>query len=127
LIWGSSFLFIKIAVRDLGPQALVFGRCLKATAALAAVLAVRGQSSLTAANLVRLPRYFAMALLNSIISWLGLAYGELTVHSGLSVVVGFLGTALLLLPDLRIGGATATLGSGFVLLAALSHAVAALY
>jgi len=81
LIWGSSFLFIKIAVRDLGPQALVFGRCLKATAALAAVLAVRGQSSLTAANRVRLPRYFAMALLNSVIPWLGLAYGELTVSS----------------------------------------------
>ena len=113
MIWGSSFLFIKIAVRDLGPQALVFGRCLKATAALAAVLAVRGQSSLTAANRVRLPRYFAMALLDSVIPWLGLAYGELTVSSVRSVVVGFLGTAPLLLSDLRIGGATATLGSGF--------------
>lgn len=65
LIWGSWFLFIKIAVRDLGPQALMFGRCLTATTALAAVLAVRGQSPLTAANRVRLPRHFAMAQLNT--------------------------------------------------------------
>jgi len=111
-----------------------------------------------AANRRRLPRHLAMALLNGVIPWLGLAYGELTVSGGLTsipnsttplwtavhrgwlipterlrplggfgVVVGFLGTALLIFPDLRIGGATATLGSGWVLLAALSYAVAALY
>ena len=56
LIWGSSFLFIRVAVVDLGPQALVLGRCLTATAALAVVLAVRGQSPLTAANRQRMPR-----------------------------------------------------------------------
>lgn len=159
LIWGSSFLFIKVAVADLGPQALVFGRCLTATAALAVVLAIRGQSPLTAANWQRMPRYLAMALLNSVIPWLGLAYGELAVSSGLTsilnsttplwtallalwltpaerlrplsglgVIVGFLGTGLLILPDPRSGGGRATLvGSGFVLLAALSYALAALY
>lgn len=159
LIWGSSFLFIKLAVVDVGPQALVFGRCLTAAAALALVLAVRGRSPLTAANRQRMPRYLAMALLNSVIPWLGLAYGELAVSSGLTsilnsttplwtallawrltpaerlrplngfgVVLGFLGTAALILPDLRTGGARATLvGSGCVLLAALSYALAALY
>ena len=103
--------------------------------------------------------YLAMALLNSVIPWLGLAYGELAVSSGLTsilnsttplwtallawwltpaerlrplsglgVVLGFLGTAVLILPDLRIGGARATLvGSGCILLAALSYALAALY
>jgi len=159
LIWGSSFLFIRIAVVDLGPRALVFGRCFAATAALAVLFAVRGRSPLTRANRQYLPRYTAMALLNSVIPWLGIAFGELAVSSGLAsifnattplwtallawsltpterprpinylgVVLGFGGTALLILPRLQGGEARATLvGAASILLAALSYAVAAVY
>lgn len=159
LIWGSSFLFIRIAVVDLGPRALVFGRCFAATAALAVFFAARGRSPLTRANRQYLPRYTAMALLNSVIPWLGIAFGELAVSSGLAsifnattplwtallawsltpierprpinylgVVLGFGGTALLILPRLQGGEARATLvGAASILLAALSYAVAAVY
>ncbi|GAC1333972.1 MAG: DMT family transporter [Candidatus Dormibacteria bacterium] len=39
-IWGASFLFIKIAVREIPPIPLVFGRCLAATVALGIYLLV---------------------------------------------------------------------------------------
>ena len=86
LIWGSSFLFIKIAVVDLGPRALVFGRSSAAAAALAVFFAVRARSPLTAAHRQRLPSYLAMALLNGVIPWLGIAFGELAVSSGLASI-----------------------------------------
>ncbi|MFN2462759.1 MAG: DMT family transporter [Candidatus Dormibacteria bacterium] len=40
-IWGGSFYFIKIALHDIPPIALVFGRCLSAAVALAVYLALR--------------------------------------------------------------------------------------
>jgi len=86
LMWGSSFLFIRIAVVDLGPRALVFGRSSAAAAALAVFFAVRGRSPLTGAHRQRLPSYLAMALLNSVIPWVGIAFGELAVSSGLASI-----------------------------------------
>ena len=86
LIWGSSFLFIRIAVVDLGPRVLVFGRSAAAAAALAVFFAVRGRSPLSGAHWRRLPSYLAMALLNSVIPWLGIAFGELAVSSGLASI-----------------------------------------
>ena len=40
LIWGSSFMFIKIAVRELDPATLVFGRLGIAALSLAVYVAV---------------------------------------------------------------------------------------
>jgi drug/metabolite transporter (DMT)-like permease len=139
LLWGSSFLFIKLAVVDLGPLATVFGRCCVATAALAAVLAARRRSPFTRAGRL-VPRFVGMAVLNSVIPWLGIAFGELTVSSGLTsilnattplwtavlawwlipderprllnylgVTIGFGGTLLLIVPGLLDRGAGATL------------------
>ena len=39
LIWGSSFMFIKVAVRELDPATLIFGRLALATLTLAVVVA----------------------------------------------------------------------------------------
>src|SRR5215471_3552854 len=86
LMWGSSFLFIRIAVVDLGPRALVFGRSSAAAAALAVFFAVRRRSPLTGAHRQRMPSYLAMALLNSVIPWVGIAFGELAVSIGLASI-----------------------------------------
>jgi len=37
-IWGASFLFIKLAVGEMSPVFLVFGRCLAAAVGLAIAL-----------------------------------------------------------------------------------------
>lgn len=41
VIWGASFLFIKVAVEALAPMQVTFGRCLAGAVAIGAVLAVR--------------------------------------------------------------------------------------
>src|SRR3954451_15451160 len=47
LIWGSSFMFIKVAVRDLDPSTLILGRCGIAAAgrAVAGRLSIGGEST----------------------------------------------------------------------------------
>ena len=45
LIWGSSFMFIKIAVRELDPATLVFGRLGVAALVLGVVVLVRDRPS----------------------------------------------------------------------------------
>ena len=40
LLWGASFLFIKVAVRELEPATLILGRLGLATIALAVTLSV---------------------------------------------------------------------------------------
>ena len=42
-IWGSSFLFIKVAVRHLHPEAVVFGRLVFGVATLGIFLLWRGE------------------------------------------------------------------------------------
>ena len=44
LIWGASFLFIKLAVRDMSPATLVLLRAATGLATLALILAVRRQT-----------------------------------------------------------------------------------
>ncbi len=43
-IWGASYLFIKVAVRDFEPTVLVTLRLLIAAACLVGFLAVRGEA-----------------------------------------------------------------------------------
>ena len=43
VIWGVPYLFIKVAVQDLSPAAVVFGRTALAAVLLLPLAAVRGQ------------------------------------------------------------------------------------
>lgn len=85
LLWGSSYLFIKIAVADIPPVTLIAARVSIAALFLASVMAWRGE---------RLPRdaatwrvLFIQAILNSIGAWTVLAWGQQYVDAGLASVL----------------------------------------
>jgi drug/metabolite transporter (DMT)-like permease len=85
ILWGSSYLFIKIALDTIPPVTLIAMRVTAASLFLLAFLAWRG---------VRLPRdtrswrrLFIQAIFNSIGSWTVLAWGQQYVDSGLAGVL----------------------------------------
>lgn len=134
LIWGSSYLFIRIALRHLSPTPLVALRLLLGTAVIVAIASSRRQR-------MRVDRRQAGALLaaatiNTAAPFWLISWGETTVPSGLAsvlnstvpifsvllaalvladepltvprlggVVLGFAGVVLLLSRDLAHGGA----------------------
>ena len=85
LLWGSSYLFIRVAVAGIPPLTLIAVRVAVAALALLAVMAALG---------VRLPRgrgawraLLVQAMLNSILPWTLLAWGQQYVPSGLAGVL----------------------------------------
>jgi drug/metabolite transporter (DMT)-like permease len=87
-IWGSSFLFIKVAVRELSPSALVFGRLLLGAVVLAAVLAT--QMPIAEAVAWIRPKLWPLAvvgLLNTALPFWFLAWGETRIDSGFAAVL----------------------------------------
>ncbi len=84
LIWGSSFLFIKVAVVEVSPLFLVQGRLLLALLFLYAVLRVRG---------LALPRgrriwaaFAVVALFNNALPFTLISWGEQYIDSGLAAI-----------------------------------------
>jgi drug/metabolite transporter (DMT)-like permease len=153
VIWGSSFLFIRVAVEHMPPSAVVFGRTLLGAAFLVPVAAkgraFRGmRQGIVALVMVTLLDMAAPAFLT--------AWGEQHVSSSVAgiltatdplftavlalwlirsevpgrkrlagLVIGFAGVIALLGIDFR-GNAVELLGAGAVLLSALGYAGAAL-
>ena len=85
LLWGSSYLLIKIALESLPPVTLIALRVSLAALVLLAVVAWRGQ------HLPRDPASWRQLFVQSLITatgpWLLLAWGQLTVDSGLAGVL----------------------------------------
>lgn len=156
LVWGLSFFFTEICLRDLGPATLAFGRVTSAALALLAVAVLTGHS---------LPRGLRdwtplaiMGLLNNAVPFTLIMWGQTRIDSGLAsilnattplftfvlahfltadermsrrglagVAIGFLGAVVLIGP-----GALAGLGAQFwaqiaVLAAACCYACAGIY
>jgi len=158
LIWGASFLFIKLAVRDMSPATLVLSRALLGALTLGIIFAARRQTPVPAGTRARLLPFLVMAIFGSLLPWFGFGFGELSISSALAsilnattplwtavfawwvtpaerpsgvnylgVAIGFLGTGILIAPDL-IGQPlrASTIGTLAVAGAAASYAVAAL-
>src|SRR5437588_1266342 len=158
LIWGASFLFIKLAVRDMSPATLVLSRAVFGAVTLGLIFAVRRQTPFPTGTRARLLPFLAMAVLGSLLPWTAIAFGEESISSALAsilnattplwtavfaywvtpaerpsalnylgVAIGFLGTGILIAPDL-IGQPlrATTIGTLAVAAAAASYAVAAL-
>jgi drug/metabolite transporter (DMT)-like permease len=83
LIWGASFMFIKIAVRDLTPATLILGR-LGLAALTLAVLAPRGTFAAARANAFWI---VVVGLVNTAIPFWLLSWGETRIQSGLASIV----------------------------------------
>lgn len=84
LVWGASFFFAEIALRQLAPFTLVLVRVGIAAITLLLVVVFTGQ---------RLPRdaatwrdYFVMGVLNNCIPFSLIFWGQLTIASGLAAI-----------------------------------------
>jgi drug/metabolite transporter (DMT)-like permease len=155
LLWGGSFFFGKVAVLELPPLTVAFGRVAIAAAILIALARATG---------VALPATFAawrpfaiMGLLNNAIPFVLILWGQTHIPSGLAailnattplftvlvahvathderltpsrlvgVTIGLGGVVVMIGPDLRDLGADVA-AQGACLLAAISYAFAGIY
>ena len=89
LIWGSSFMFIKVAVRELDPATLVFGRLGLAALVLGVVVLARSSAgerrepSCARTGL----RCVVVGLLNTAVPFWLLSWGETRIDSGLASII----------------------------------------
>jgi len=86
-IWGSSFMFIKLAIEDLTPTATMFGRCLIATLFLGGILiAKRGVRG--AAGCVRQfgTAGFVLGIISTALPFWLIAWGETRIDSGIAAI-----------------------------------------
>jgi drug/metabolite transporter (DMT)-like permease len=87
LIWGSSFMFIKVADRQFDPAALVFFRLLFASAVVVPVaFAVIGRSLIAQARAVW-GRLVVLGLVNTTIPFLLISWAETRLDSGLAAIL----------------------------------------
>ena len=156
-LWGGSFFFFKILVRELPPFTVVLGRVGIAAALLNLVLLV-GRDRVPGG--IRLwGAFFVMGLLNNVIPFTLIVYGETRISSGMAsilnamtpiftvlaahvftsneklssrkmagVLCGFLGVMILIGPNSILQGDKGNLiGEASCLLAALSYAIAGIF
>ncbi|MFI5845445.1 DMT family transporter [Catenuloplanes sp. NPDC051500] len=148
VLWGMPYLLIKVAIEDLSPMAVVFGRLAIAALVLLPIAAARG---LLTALRGRLPVVAALSLVHIVGPFLLITYGEVHISSSLTGLLiaiepaviallmlraepltplrtaglglGFVGVAVLVGADLS-GDRLGLLGAGMVLLATLGYGIA---
>jgi drug/metabolite transporter (DMT)-like permease len=84
-IWGASFLFIKVGVRELTPGTLIWGRVGLAALALAPVALPSREVRASLRRSWR--RLIVSALLNTAIPFWTLSWGETRIDSGLAAII----------------------------------------
>lgn len=88
LLWGGSFLFIKVAVRELAPATLILGRLGLAALALAILVPILIGSRATVDGLRRAaPWLVVVGLVNVAIPFWLLSWGETRIDSGLAAII----------------------------------------
>jgi drug/metabolite transporter (DMT)-like permease len=87
LIWGASFLLIKIAVHDMSPTVLLLIRSISGLIALAVIVRVMGRPLLGDGWKTRLGSFAIMAVTNAIVPWVAIAWGEERISSGLASIL----------------------------------------
>ncbi|MBV8258797.1 MAG: DMT family transporter [Actinobacteria bacterium] len=122
LIWGASFMFIKIADRQLAPSTLILGRLASAALTLAAFALVRLGARETWREMRRAwPWLLVVAIVNTAMPFWLLSWGEKHLDSGLASIIQagvpiFVAVAaLLVFRESRVSGSRlAGVGLGFV-------------
>jgi len=85
LIWGSSFLWIKIAVQEVGPMTLVAFRLLFGLLAL--LIAARVTRQRLQVSRKDLPSYAIVAVLNTALPFTLISWGETRIDSGMAAIL----------------------------------------
>lgn len=86
-IWGSSYLFIKVAVDEVEPTAMMFFRLVLATAVLVPVLALRlGRDRAVSELRATGARVWVVGLLNAALPFTLIAWGEKHIDSGIAAI-----------------------------------------
>src|SRR2546428_2540748 len=87
LIWGASFLFIKVAVQDMSPTVLVLIRSSTGLLALAAIMAATHRRLIPVDWKERLLPFAIMAITGGVLPWVAIAWGEERISSGLASIL----------------------------------------
>jgi len=88
LIWGASFMLIKIADRELTPATLILGRLASATLLLAVIALVQLGAPKTLAELRGAWRWLVVVgLVNTALPFWLLSWGEKRIDSGLASII----------------------------------------
>jgi len=88
LIWGASFMLIKIADRELTPATLILGRLASATLLLGAIAAVRLGPRATLATIRDKWQWLVViGLVNTALPFWLLSWGEKRIDSGLASII----------------------------------------
>jgi drug/metabolite transporter (DMT)-like permease len=103
-IWGASFMFIKVAVREFEPIALVWLRITLAAAVLVPVaVATVGWQRVAAETRAAAGRLTVMAVVNSAIPFTLLAWAETRIDSGLAAILQAAAPLFTALISMRFG------------------------
>ena len=86
VIWGGSYFFIKVAIEDFQPLTVVLGRVLIAAVILHLVILARGQRM--PSTLAAWRPFIVMSLLNSLVPYSLIVWGETHIASGLAAILG---------------------------------------
>lgn len=87
MVWGVSFLFVKLGLQSMGPTTLVFIRASSAAVTLIVVTLCSKRRMAPPSVRRRLPDLFVMAILYSVIPWTLIGIGELSVSSGMASIL----------------------------------------
>jgi drug/metabolite transporter (DMT)-like permease len=87
LIWGASFLLIKLALHDMAPTVLVLVRSASGALALAVIMLLMRKSLFGGRWKSRLFPFVVMAITNALVPWVLIAWGELHITSGLASIL----------------------------------------
>ena len=85
LLWGATFLFAKLALRDIQPLTLVAQRVVIAALVLLGVLALHGES--LKAHLPRWRDFLLLGLLNNVVPFSLLFLGQRHLTAGLAAIL----------------------------------------
>ncbi len=87
LIWGVSFLFIKLGVTDMGPTGVVLVRSISGAIALVLIVRVMRRPLVGPRWKSLLVPFAIMAVINALLPWAAIAWGEERISSGLASIL----------------------------------------
>jgi len=87
LIWGGSFLAIKLTVQDMSPTALLLFRSLSGFLGLLLIVLALRKPLFAPGWTGRLVGFAIMAVTNAVIPWIAIGWGEERISSGLASIL----------------------------------------